>query len=346
MRLERVELTNFRSYSKQTFQFGQKTVIVGPNGAGKTNILEAISLLSTGVSVRAGRTEEMLNWGAEIATVTGIVRNKDEDYTSLTVVLTPGVYMGKRTTKRRYLVDGAPRARARFAGRLVAVLFRPEDLRLVEGSPSRRRQYLDEVLSQSASEYARALTAYEGALRRRNRILDEIREGRAERNQLAFWDATMVKNGNIITDYRRSYLEYLSATESAFGRYELLYDASTISPERLAKYASEEVSAGHTLVGPHKDDLRMMGEGEKDLHIYGSRGEQRLAVLFLKLGAMNYLEEELQVKPLLLLDDIFSELDVEHRREVVAMTMGRQVIITTADEESFVYLPKADIIRL
>lgn len=354
MRLERLELANFRSYKKKTFQFGDTTVIVGPNGAGKTNILEAIYLLSTGTSPRASRTEEMLTWGTDIATVTGVVRSqkldsglqersgdREESYTSLTVVLTPGVYMGKRTTKRRYLVDQLARTRARFAGRLISVLFRPEDLRLVEGSPSRRRQFLDDTLIQSSLEYAKALTAYEGALRRRNRILDEIREGRAGREQLAFWDATMIKNGNILTEHRRTYLEYLSTNEVSFGRYKVEYDSSTISPERLAKYAQEEVAAGYTLVGPHKDDFVVLSTNNqapnskgKNLHIYGSRGEQRLGVLFLKIGALQYLERELKVQPLLLLDDIFSELDQKHRTQVVTMTKGRQTILTTAEPAS------------
>jgi len=250
MRVERLELSNFRSYKSKTFHFGQLTVILAPNGTGKSNILEALQLLSTGTSWRAKVTEEMIRWEAEIGTVTGIVDPTSSrqggtslgagDYYSLTVVLTPGVYMGKRTTKRRYLVDGAPRPRARFVGRLVSVSFRPEDLRIIEGSPGRRRNLLDEALIQSDSMYARSLTAYEGALRRRNKILDNIREGRARREQLAFWDQTMIKNGNIVTDYRRELINYLNGVEVNFGKYEIEYDASTISEARLKQYEVQE----------------------------------------------------------------------------------------------------------
>jgi len=334
MRLERLELTNFRSYKKKTFKLGQLVLLVGPNGAGKTNALEAIYLLSTGGSPRAEVTEEMIQWGEEIAQVSGVAREeKKEQYQALAVVLTPGRYLGKPTTKRRYLVDGAGRTRANFAGRLPAGWFRPEDLRLIEGSPYRRRQYLDEVLSQASPEYGRALTAYERGLRRRNRVLAAIKEREAKREQLKFWDQTIIKNGEVLTQNRREYLESLIQVETAFGRYRAEYKASTISEERLMQYAEAEVAAGYTLVGPHKDDFGVMQEQgrEKDLHTYGSRGEQRLGVLFLKLGNWQYLEEHLKTRPILLLDDIFSELDQAHREEVLLVT-GGQTIITATEE--------------
>lgn len=335
MQISRLELDHFRNYSNKTFHFSDLTVIIGPNAAGKTNVLEAIYLISTGDSFRASRIEEMVSWGSELARVTGIMEHKG-DATSLGVTLTRGELMGKRTRKRRYLVDGNPRTRKRFLDHLHVVLFRPEDLRLVEGSPSRRRGFLDEVLSSTSFEYRRALKVYEDALRRRNKLLDVIREGEAERSQLAFWDATLIKNGNILTESRRAFLEYLSGVEVAFGKYRLEYDYSAISEKRLEQYEREELMAGYTLVGPHKDDFSVIAkEGkkrEKDLAIYGSRGEQRLGVLFLKLGVLSYMEENLNTKPVLLLDDIFSELDEKHRQEVLKMTDERQTIITTADQ--------------
>ena len=331
MKIERLTLENFRSYKKKIFHFGQTTVIVAPNGAGKTNILEAIYLLSTGLSERASVTDEMINFDSEIGSVAGVIEH-NEDRTELSVVLTKGVYMGKRTPKRRYLVDGVARVRSGFVGKLAAVLFRPEDMRLIEGSPSRRRNYLDETLFMAHPEYGRALSVYEASLKRRNRLLDAIRDGLARREQLTYWDQSIIKNGNILTDFRRSYLDYLSQIQTAFGQYKLEYDASTISASRLEQYASAEVAVGYTLVGPHKDDFVIKSEG-RDLMKYGSRGEQRLAVLFLKLGNMQYIEGKLGVKPVLLLDDIFSELDEEHRQQVVAMTKGRQTIITSAEED-------------
>lgn len=116
-------------------------------------------------------------------------------------------------------------------------------------------------------------------------------------------------------------------------------------PAQLAEYAEAEVAVGYTLVGPHKDDFVIKSEG-RDLMKYGSRGEQRLAVLFLKIGAMQYSEEKLGVKSVLLLDDIFSELDEEHRGEVVTMTKGRQTIITSAEDDVAEMLPRAEVVKL
>lgn len=344
MKLERLTLTNFRSYEKKIFHFGELTIVVAPNGAGKTNLLEAIYLLSTGLSERASVTDEMIRFGKEISTISGVVEH-NEERTELSIVLTKGVYMGKRTQKRRYLVDGVARNRSGIAGKLASVLFRPEDMRLIEGSPSRRRGYLDEVLSMAIPDYGRALSVYEASLKRRNRLLDAIRDGLARREQLAYWDQSIIKNGNIVTDFRRQFLDYLSGVETSFGSYLLEYDSSTISPARLAQYSDAEVAVGYTLVGPHKDDFVIKSEN-RDLMKYGSRGEQRLAVLFLKIGAMNYVEDKLKVKSILLLDDIFSELDQVHREEVVKMMSGRQTIMTSAEEDVVNLLKKADLVRL
>lgn len=370
MRLERLTLENFRSYKKQVFHFGQTSVIVAPNGAGKTNILEAIYLLATGTSERAGETSEMIRFGEDLASVSGIIEMRDERV-ELSVILTTGVYMGKRTPKRRYLVDGVARTRAGMTGKLSAVLFRPEDMRLIEGSPSRRRSYLDETLGMAHPEYTRALSVYEASLKRRNRLLDAIREGMARREQLSYWDLSIIKNGNIVSDYRRKYLAYLSQIKTSFGQYLLEYDASTISTSRLAQYSEAEVAVGYTLVGPHKDDFVILNTNNqapnskqtlpagrqvlnpndqirngRDLMKYGSRGEQRLAVLFLKLGHLQYIEEKLGIKPILLLDDIFSELDLEHRGKVVEMTQGRQTIVTSAEEEVARVMKGAEVVRL
>ena len=242
-------------------------------------------------------------------------------------------------------MDGVARVRSGFVGKLAAVLFRPEDMRLIEGSPSRRRGYLDDTLSMAHPEYGRALAVYEASLKRRNRLLDAIRDGLARHEQLAYWDQSIIKNGNILTDFRRSYLDYLCQIKTAFGQYKFEYDASTISMSRLAQYSTAEVAVGYTLVGPHKDDFVIMSD-KRDLAKYGSRGQQRLGVLFLKLGNMQYIEDKLKVKPVLLLDDIFSELDEEHRKEVVLMTQGRQTIITSAEEEVKQILPSAEVIDL
>ena len=343
MKLKKLELVSFRNHLKRELRLRELNVIMGENARGKTNILEAIYLLATGNSFRAGKIEEMIDWQQDLARVEGYIEDDEGNDVVLGVTLTRGVLMGKRTPKRKYFVDRVARQKRKFVGNLMAVVFRPEDLRLIEGSPGRRRKFLDEVLGMVSWEYARALTLYEGALRRRNKILDLIRDGRARREELMFWDMTLIKNGNILTEMRREFLEFLSGLEVSFGKYEVEYDFSAISDSRLKQYEREEVLAGYTLVGPHKDDFMIRspftvhrlpaqaGSRWKDLHVYGSRGEQRLAVLFLKYGSLKYVEHKLGKVPMFLLDDIFSELDEKHRLMVLEMMEGRQTIITSAD---------------
>ncbi len=356
MILKALSLVNFRNYSKKEFSFsGKGDLIVGPNAIGKSNILEAIYLLATGKSFRVrGVESEMIRYGEEVANVEGLLGSGE----NLKIVLTRGVVMGEKVAKKKYLINGVSKRALDFVGLFRAVYFGPEDLQLIIGSPSGRRKYLDEVLSQVDREYGRASLSYEKGIRARNKILEEIREARlraqttqllkyneeTERKKLYFWDQLVIKNGNIITAKREEYVNFLNKSEGfgvrqlADGGFEVEYDRSTISTERLAQYSQEEVLAGTTLVGPHRDDFKVRAIGEvrglresRDLAIYGSRGEQRLAVLWLKLGELEYIKEKTGDSPVLLLDDIFSELDPEHRKLTLEVVGEQQTIITTAD---------------
>jgi DNA replication and repair protein RecF len=222
-------------------------------------------------------------------------------------------------------------------------MFSPTDMELLSGSPSGRRRYLDMVISQTDREYRRSLISYEKGVRQRNRLLERIREGEADRSQLYFWDRLLIKNGNYLTDKRAGLLKFFSQqTQDGGMMFACEYDRSEISEVRLKQYEAEEVLAATTLVGPHRDDFRVdmkdadQGDTFVDVAKYGSRGEQRMAVLWLKKGEFNYLNESKDC-PVLLLDDIFSELDHKHREIIEAMTdfvnkAGGQVIMTTADE--------------
>ncbi len=339
MRLTRIVLNSFRSYKKWQLNFGEKTLIAAPNGSGKSNLIEAISMLATGQSERAGKIEEMVAWGSEVGSVTGVLVDEQEQYTELAVVVTRGVVAGKTVPKRRYLVDGVGRARASFAGAFGTVVFAPEDMRLIEGSKERRRKYLDVTLAQAHSDYGRALSVYEASLKRRNKLLDMIREGKARRVELSYWDQSLLKNGEIITAYRRDLIGFLNDhVRVGYGNYRVDYLASALSRQRLTDHLDVEIALGYTLVGPHKDDFAVFEE-QVDLKTYGSRGEQRLGVLFLKTGSMHYFESTSKQKPLLLLDDIFSELDEKHRAEILLVTKPYQTVITTAEQQLGVDLP-------
>lgn len=336
--INKLSLINFRNYTKKSFVFsGNTTVITGPNASGKTNILESIYLLSTGRSFKARKEEEMVNYNADIARVT------HEGEAKLEVVITRGkIDIGaerpEKVPRKKLLVNGVPRHLYNFAGNLKVVIFGPWDMEIVTESPSVRRNFLDAVLCQVDREYRRTILSYEKGLRQRNKLLYQIREEGMSRNVLTFWNQLLVKSGDYITSKRREFIDFANGLnhEKISAKYQLEYDPSTISESRLLDYKDEEVSAATTLVGPHRDDFMFKiengNESDRDLARYGSRGEQRIGVLWLKLAELAFIEKVTETKPTLLLDDIFSELDHEHRDLVVEVCKNQQTIITTADE--------------
>ena len=250
--------------------------------------------------------------------------------------------------KRKYLVDGASKRRRDYIGLLPVVIFRPEDMDMLTGGPDIRRTFMDEILSQISEAYARSLSTYTQALRRRNKLLDAVREGLVSRYSLAFWDSLLIKHGLILIEEREGLVNYINSLwerSELFNQLKMVYDKSLISEMRLSQYKDEELAAGYTLVGPHKDDFRVVSD-QRDLAIYGSRGEQRMTVLALKLGEIYFAEERGGEKPLLLLDDIFSELDQVHRKEVLRVMTGRQVVVTTAMKEDLELFVEAKVIEL
>lgn len=283
------------------------------------------------------------------------------DECELELMITHGEVSGRKTPAKKYLVNGVPRRQIDFVGNLRAVLFWPEHLELVTDSPSIRRRYLDSVLVQVDREYRRNLGSYERGLRQRNRVLDLISVGKAQRSQLLFWDQLLTKSGGYITEKRGEYIDYVN-TQALSGKQEsgkkqnftlyalpftLLYDKSVISESRLIQYKDEEVAAKATLVGPHRDDfiieksVKREASSKKEILVplrlplstYGSRGEQRLAVLWLKLGELAFIQEKTGDRPILLLDDIFSELDIEHRTLVLERIGKQQTILTSAETD-------------
>ncbi|MFZ2025612.1 MAG: DNA replication and repair protein RecF [Microgenomates group bacterium] len=354
MRIAKTTLQKFRLYEKQSFIFSSGiTVLVGQNAIGKTNILEAIALAAVGKSFRAVKDSDMILWGNELARVTHTIVDKKGGETILEILLTTGMVQGKKTQGKKYLVNGIPRRQVDFVGNLHAVLFAPTDLKLVTESPSVRREYLNTVLVQVDREYRRNLQSYERGLRQRNSLLDRINEGVAARSQLLFWDQLLIKTGSYISEKRKEYIEAVNAYSLDDLTYRILYDPSIISLSRLLQYADEEIAAKSTLVGPQRDDFRFEKISTDDIYIdiarFGSRGEQRLAVLWLKLAELTFIEQKTGDRPVLLLDDIFSELDEESRHIVFAVIDQQQTIITSAEEELLPMLKKihnAEIIQL
>lgn len=377
MYIKNLSLTNFRGFKEKKFEFSDKvSVIVGANAVGKTNILEAINLLSTGKSFKARLEGEMLSYNSDVARIKGVLENikfNDSENsnasvngsqldTSLEVILTNGmVQIGedpgniKKTQKKKMLVNGVPKRLVDFMGNLKVVLFGPWDLELVTEAPSHRRNFLDMVLSQTDRDYRRSVMIYEKGLRQRNRLLLRIRDEGISRGQLMYWDKLLIKHGEYLTKKREELTTYINEIQDYSDRdYSLTYDKSIISEARFAQYEREEVAAAKTLVGPHRDDILFKLKDqtlkreveERDLARYGSRGEARMGVLWLKLAELSYIELITGEKPILLLDDIFSELDHEHRDIVMGVCNNQQTIITTADVHNIEGIRGVEIINI
>ncbi len=353
MHLTGLSLQNFRNYSLQTFLFPkQTTVVVGKNTAGKTSIIEAVALLATGQSFRAEQVDEMIRFEEEIGRVKGKVISPQTEETELEALLTRGEVQGTRTQKMLYSVNTVRRRKKDFVSKFFTVVFRPEDMRLVEGSPARRRQFVDTVLCVTNPAYALSLKTYEDALKRRNRLLSQIQEGSMPRSVLSYWTNLIVKHGMIVQEERRQFFHFFANVEFP-QPFEVEYLPSIVSESRMQEYADREIAAGHTLIGAHKDDfvVKLPINGvPQSIAIYGSRGQQRLAVLWLKVCELEYLSQQAQTQPLLLLDDILSELDDTHRQQVLSLLRNGQSIITTAEDtmvsEILQIVPNAEVVHL
>ncbi len=360
MILKDISLKNFRSFKEKNFSFSNKTTLIfGSNTAGKTNLLEAIYLSSVGKSFRAEVEKEMIGYGKEMSNV----RCRTADGNTLEILLTSGEVAGQIAPHKKFLINGVSRRMIDFLGNLRAVLFWPEDMELITDSPSIRRKYLDSILVQIDRDYRRAILSYEKALRQRNRLLERIRDEGINRSQLVFWDKLLIRDGSLITDKRAEFINFVNNFHLLFPpmgkmrlHFHIDYDKSVISEARLNQYTNEEVASATTLVGPHRDDFSIsifekeisQTEHGRDLSAFGSRGEQRLAILWLKLAELEFVASKTDSRPILLLDDIFSELDHEHRELVLKVIPQQQTIITTTDlhlvDEN--YLKDVEIIKL
>lgn len=360
MFLKSLSLQNFRNYEKSDFSFKKDTTfIIGPNTAGKTNLAEAIFYLSTGRGSKAEKDADLIRFSQNLARISGELADKTE----LSVVISkdPGIAgqenRGRETIRKKYLVNGVSKRRADFAGNLVCVLFSPEDLDIITSGPNLRRRLLDNLLEQVDRDYRNAAIVYTKALRQRNALLDRTREsGERSEKLFEYWDNLLIENGAVITKKREEFVQFINNFSKEIFDFIVFYDKSIISSARLLQYKDAEVGAGVTLVGPHRDDLSFSmfpsaRSGQATLHdikSFGSRGQQRLTILQLKIIELSFIEKIIGQKPILILDDIFSELDAGHIKVVLDMLLTQQSIVTTTHEEfiSQKILKSADVIEL
>lgn len=336
--LKSLFLNTFRNYDKFALDFSKTTILIGPNGIGKTNIIEAIYLLSTGRSWRTNHDNEVVNWETGVSRIIGEIANEEKIKLEMIIQRTPSTeYPQTKLVKindvRKKLTD--------ILGRLPQVLFSPEEIHLIDGAPSLRRRFLDILLCQIDKKYTLALLDLAKIIRGRNKLLYFIKIGRSKEDELAFWDEKLVALGSFIIKKRQKVIEFLNQNLSEIyqniaGTKEnlrLKYRA-TVDPENFAEMLvagrEREIENTATLFGPHRDDIVFLLDG-KDITTFGSRGEFRSTVLALKMAELEYLTKEKGEKPLLLLDDIFSELDKNRRLHLAKIVEGQQTIITTTD---------------
>ncbi len=330
MFLKTLKLKNFRNYSELSFDFNsQITVLIGDNAQGKTNFLEAIYFLATTKSTKADRDNELIKDKEQVLHVEGSVENGNGDTT-----LEIAMQNIDQSQKKRIKVNGVPRRLLDYTGNLAVVLFQPEDINLVTGSPSLRRYYIDQTLSQIDREYKRTVSEYEQIITRKNRILKLIRENLASIDQLVYWSDQQIKLGTLISKKRTDFFGFINQRKQKVGNNTFQYLPNEVTRERLLDYQEREISSAGSLIGPHRDDF-LFFQDDKDLSKFGSRGEQRTAVVNLKLAEVEFIESILKTRPLMLLDDIFSELDVAHRQHVVDLSHLQQTIIATVEFDAY-----------
>ena len=322
----------------------------GPNAAGKTSLLEAIVLLAWGHSHRTASDGELVGWGRDLARVEARIGRPGASLDACDGVEVALVRTATGGARKRIRVNGVARRAAALVGVLRTVLFAPEEMLLVAGSPSLRREALDRLAGQRSPAYLRDLAAYGRSLQQRNGLLRMIREELATRAELRFWDAALIESGGAVLAERGRLLaalaDPLSAAhaeiapdEAAAGRLTVRY-ATNAQPlpgeaprdalaRRLAETADKEAWNGTTLVGPHRDDLVFELDG-RPLASFASRGQQRTAILAFKLAELDLLTALDGRPPLLLLDDVFSELDPDRRSHLVRRIADLpQAFITT-----------------
>ena len=355
------------------------TALVGRNGAGKTNVLEAIQIIARGDSPRAHDDTELVRWGAGTARVSARVERVDDARTVDILLFAPPD--GERRRPRRYLLDGAGKRADEAIGELAVVSFFPEDVQLLAEAPSARRRYLDAMVAQVHRRHRAESREYGRVLEQRNALLRAMRldvrpspaapasaepaSAEPHSMELGFWDSELVRLAasislrrleavrELVGPFRRAAARF-SGADSLSLAYAAQVEGDTIDERQAAYHAlleqkrERELWQGTTLVGPHREDLAVSALG-RALPTFASRGEQRSAVLSLKLAEAAWIGERVGEPPVFLLDDVLSELDPARRNALVdALPEDAQTLLTAAFEAGVPeqLVDRADVIRV
>ncbi len=372
--LESLSVTHFRNYAAQELLLQRGAVLLlGENAQGKTNLLEAAFLLATGRSERAATdadfiAHDMRDEMQPVARIVGRgVRRSGAVSVELTIAGRIGA-QGNLLASKRFKLNGVPKRASDVVGAILAVLFTTDDMELIKGAPSGRRRYLDVMLSQAEPRYLRALQRYTKVVTQRNALLKRLQEGDARPDELTYWDEQLAGDGASILHARAAAVAELAVAGAEAHmrlsgereRLELTYeprftgsgtsaasswpaervatadaaDIATALLDRLQATHQRDISAGATLTGPHRDDVAIVIGGEPAA-TFASRGQQRTAALALRLAEARLLAARSGEQPVLLLDDVLSELDESRRSSVLDALEADQMIITSTDADRF-----------
>ena len=342
MRVKTLSLTQFRNYDQALITPGEGvTVFVGPNAQGKTNVLEALHLCCIGRSHRTSRDEELIRWGADAAKVH--IETTQQDGTHEVTIL-----LAKTQKKKKQVRIGSRPAEriGELMGHVCGVLFSPEDLQIVKSGPAERRRFIDMQLSQLHPAYFYALQRAQRALIQRNALLKEIAKRPSLEPTLDAWDEQLAAAGGEIARMRRRAVEMLC--ETAEKTHASLTSGREMLNLRYVSQVAEAVDPAQTLlarmraargddlrrltttVGVHRDDILITIDG-KDARTFASQGQQRSAVLALKLAQLEMAARETGEAPILMLDDVMSELDPSRRRQLIERIDRVQTFVTCTD---------------
>ena len=335
MRLDRLRLGDFRNY--ESLDFAPEpglNVFVGPNAQGKSNLLEALAMLATGKSFRAHRESELIRSGSERAEIAG-----DARIAAGTIRLRCTIASTPAGTRKSFEVNGGAVGFARFLGRARVVTFVPADLQLVSGGPALRRAFLNGALAQLSPTYYRDLALYQKIVQQKSALLRGLVA--PDRDLLLAYNDELIRPASAILAARSAFVaELAAATERIYARWRGTAERLTVTyapnppgefGEALAANLEAEVRRRTTLVGPHRDDLRLLVDG-RPLAAYGSQGQQRTAVLACKVAEYDVMRARTGDAPILLLDDVLSELDPERAGGFLGAVSGfEQAFLTTTE---------------
>jgi len=337
MILKSISFYHFRNFNEKQFKISSHlTAIFGDNAKGKTNLLEGIYFILKGEGFRESKEEQLIIFNEKNSYVDAKLENKKtKDISNLRIDLTINNFGLNKT----YFLEKTKKGRHSYLKNLIpVVLFSPEQIEIIDRTMSFRREYFDNFLLSIDSEYKKRLHNYQQAVRKRNKILELSFKNVNIKQELEFWNKYLIDQGSYLIKKRTEYIQYLNSNKNIDSKiFSIEYRESYLSLERFDEYHNKELLIRKTLIGPHRDEYNIFlinkQSLKKNIHTYGSRSEQRLGLFWLKINELKYLEDFFKKKPILLLDDIFSELDRSNQKLIFNLIGNYQTVVTSTDEE-------------